>query len=179
MPWTVGFSTIGHGVTWAVRFSAAIDVGHDGFGPDDVFLWAAGIAAIITVVVALIKPIRALSKLAKRNREFLEDWFGQPANNSRGEEAIPGVMVRLKHLEANHAISKSAVNSLRRAVIELRKHMVLLHTDSAAVAKQVVIESKDEEAANRTRQEKIFDKLNEALDTAPKDKDDDSPDDSG
>ncbi len=92
------------------------DVGmRDGLGGDDIFWWAAGALTVITLVAALIKPVRAIRHFFHRISVFLGDWFGEPADPERGSEPIPGVMARLRRVEDDVA----AQPTLREMVAKL------------------------------------------------------------
>jgi len=125
------------------------------FGPDDAFLWAAGIASIITIIVALWRPLKAVRRFFRRAEEFLEDWFGRSAEPERGITEVPGVMVRLKSLEDRHIAAKLDREGLWRSIKAMQAEMIHLHSNSATAAKQNEIASQLDEVANRQRQEEI------------------------
>lgn len=128
------------------------DVGmRDGLGGDDLFWWAAGALTVTTLVTVLIKPVRAIRRFFHRIGDFLEDWFGRPADTERGTPPQPGIMLRLRNVEAevsdNHGSSlKDHIARIGRKVNELEHKMTDLKTGSATAQRQDEINTKLDDA---------------------------------
>ncbi|MGA5764466.1 hypothetical protein [Nonomuraea bangladeshensis] len=84
-------------------------------------------AACGGLFVLVVKPIRILARILGRVDEIADDWNGTPARP--GVEARPGVMERLKAIEAQllpngGASTRDAINRVERTVARLEEQFV-------------------------------------------------------
>lgn len=131
---------------WLVTTLADVGLG-DGFNFDDLFWAAAGATAVLTLITALIRPLRSSRRFFTRIGEFLEDWNGHPPDPDRGIPEVPGVMARLLKVESevshNHGSSlKDHIARLGQATAQMRHEIAELKRSSATATKQDEINTK-------------------------------------
>lgn len=131
---------------WLVTTLADVGLG-DGFNFDDLFWAAAGATAVLTLITALIRPIRTMRSFFTRIGKFLEDWNGRPPDPDRGIPEVPGVMVRLLKVESevshNHGSSlKDHITRLGAITGELKREIGELKRGSATAQTQNEINAK-------------------------------------
>lgn len=112
------------------------------------------VGAAVAVGAAVGRPLRRIiqqnEQMARRNDEFREDWYGTAARP--GRDAEPGVMERLKGIEARQGRVESQLvtnggSSLRDAVNRIESEQKRLRSQfeeslritGAAAATQVVV----------------------------------------
>ena len=110
------------------------------------------------LLAALVRPAKTMRRFFHRISAFLGDWFGEPGDDTRGLDPVPGVMIRLKRVEDDVATQPS-----------LREMVTKLAHDLADLARQVAgntarIDALHRDTATRDKQTQIADKLDDVLD---------------
>lgn len=126
---------------------------------DPVQITAAALVALVAVAVlvrALAPIYMPVWHLFVRTQQFLEDWFGEPADERRGVKARPGAMARLAQLENNGGSSfrdkveaqAQALANLQHDVTNIRagQDLLLGQVDSASSAAARAAERAEETA---------------------------------
>ena len=108
----------------AGRLVAEVGFG-DGFGADDLFWWAAGIATTIGAVQLLLRPLtrRLDEEKVERQKEreeaaaFRRIWYGESAEP--GRDAIPGMPERINRIDGE--LQRNGGSTLKDAVFESKR----------------------------------------------------------
>lgn len=106
------------------------------------------VCAALAAAALLLRPIyMPLWHLFRGTQQFLEDWFGEPADERRGVKERPGAMARLAQLESNGGSSaRDAISRIESAVSAVIDQ-IAQNRLAAAAAKDAAVE-----AAERAKQ---------------------------
>jgi hypothetical protein len=92
--------------------------------------WVLALIALITTVTGLVVWLfRTGFKFMMRVKEFLDDYFGEPATHSHPER--PGVMMRLDSIE--HQVHLNSGETLKDAVMRIEQGVGNLRGEVASV----------------------------------------------
>lgn len=84
--------------------------------------WLTGLAALVTAVAVLWKPVRGIARLVRAVSQFVEDWNGTPdqydASGAIKEHGSPGVPAMLEKVRSQ--VENSHHTNLRDDVDDLR-----------------------------------------------------------
>ena len=103
----------------------------DGLGVDDVFWFVCGLAATLTALGVIFRPIiKRLRSLMNWWEKFARDWDGEEADT--GRDRVPGVMERLNAIDGE--LKRNGGASLKDQVCAMREQVDTIESRQRDIA---------------------------------------------
>jgi hypothetical protein len=110
----------------------------DGFGADDLFWWAAGLATTLGLLRLILAPvIKRLDREQDMRVEFRRAWYGEPA--VPGRDAVPGIPERINRMDGE--LQRNGGSSLKDAVFETKRlaEDIMLRLDQGDLMRTAIL----------------------------------------
>lgn len=111
---------------------------NDGFGADDLFWWAAGLATTLGLLRLILAPvIKRLDREQDERAEFRRAWYGE--SSAPGRDAVPGIPERINRMDGE--LQRNGGSSLKDAVFDTKRlaEDIMLRLDAGDRMRETIL----------------------------------------